>query len=245
MPFFTPSQEVVPSVNTHQMREVDRIAEEVYGLSIFQMMENAGRNVAQVTMQQLSNTADTVTILAGGGGNGGGGLCCARHLQNRGMRVHIVLDRPGQTLQGAAKTQWHILQSAGVRLTPVDQVTDVIQQSSVVVDAIIGYSLQGKPRETAAKLIQACNQSNASIISLDIPSGMNATTGETYGVVIHPDILMTLAAPKTGLSALTCPILLTDIGIPPQLYEQIGIMFPPVFRDGYLVPINFQDEVDR
>ena len=245
MPFITPNEKIAPSVNTDQMREIDRIAEEVYGLGVLQMMENAGRNLAQVVMEQLSNPADAVTILAGGGGNGGGGLCCARHLQNRGIHVHIVVDRPKHILRGVAKVQWHILQSASVTLTSVDQVTNVIQQSAVIVDAIIGYSLQGKLRDTAANLIRVCNQSNATTISLDVPSGMDATTGETYGAAIDPDILMTLAAPKTGLSALTCSILLADIGIPPQLYEQIGIVFPPVFRDGYLIPISFQDEVDR
>ena len=77
----------IPAVSESEMREVDRLAVEVYGLQILQMMENAGRNLAQVAMRKLSNQVGTITVLAGSGGNGGGGLSAARHLLNHGYQV--------------------------------------------------------------------------------------------------------------------------------------------------------------
>ena len=118
MIFRTEDGIVVPSVTADQMREVDRIATEEFGLGILQMMENAGRNLAENVIDLIGETGGDVAILAGGGGNGGGGLCCARHLHNRGFRVWVVLDRDEATLKGAARNQLRILQGAGVQ--PVD-----------------------------------------------------------------------------------------------------------------------------
>ena len=80
MTFRTEDGIVVPSVSVDQMQEVDRIAVEEFGLGILQMMENAGRNLAENVIDLIGETGGDVAILAGGGGNGGGGLCCARHL---------------------------------------------------------------------------------------------------------------------------------------------------------------------
>jgi NAD(P)H-hydrate epimerase len=83
---------VVPAVTAEQMREVDRIAVEEFGLGILQMMENAGRNLAENVLDMLDGARSEVAVLAGSGGNGGRGLCCARHLHNRGFQVWVVLD---------------------------------------------------------------------------------------------------------------------------------------------------------
>ena len=93
MTFWTKDGTFVPAVTADQMREVDRIAVEEFGLGILQMMENAGRNLAENVMGLLARTGGKVAIMAGSGGNGGGGLCSARHLHNRGFGVWLVLDR--------------------------------------------------------------------------------------------------------------------------------------------------------
>jgi NAD(P)H-hydrate epimerase len=90
----------VPALTAGQMREVDRIAVEEFGLGILQMMENAGRNLAQNVQDLLGDARGEVAILAGAGGNGGGGLCCARHLHNRDFQVWVVLDREEPRLPG-------------------------------------------------------------------------------------------------------------------------------------------------
>src|SRR5215831_10881703 len=104
----------VPAVTAEQMREIDRIAVEEFKLGILQMMENAGRTLAQHVLAMLGTATGDVTILAGGGGNGGGGLCCARHLHNHGVKVRIILDTTPDKLKEAPRIQFEILRAAGV-----------------------------------------------------------------------------------------------------------------------------------
>jgi NAD(P)H-hydrate epimerase len=94
---------IVPTVTAEQMRRIDGIAVQEFGIDLLQMMENAGRNLAQQAMDMLGSEPSKAPILiaAGAGGNGGGGLCCARHLHNRGCSVVILLDRDPDLFQGA------------------------------------------------------------------------------------------------------------------------------------------------
>ncbi len=124
MTFRTQEGIIVPAVTAEQMREVDRIAVEEFGLGILQMMENAGRNLAENVRDMLDGPEGEVTILAGSGGNGGGGLCCARHLRNHGFTVWVVLDREAERLAGAARHQFHILQAMGLQPTDFSQAAE-------------------------------------------------------------------------------------------------------------------------
>jgi NAD(P)H-hydrate epimerase len=242
--FLTEEGIPVPAVTAKQMREVDRIAVEEFGLGILQMMENAGRNLAGNVMDMLGRVSGEVTVLAGAGGNGGGGLCCARHLHNRGFSVSLVLDREPSALRGAAAHQFRILEAAGLRPVQASGVDEVIRRAGVVVDALIGYGLRGAPRGRPAELIELCNtlrvrrESASQVLSLDVPSGLNATTGETPGTVVRPDRTLTLALPKTGLHRVTGELYLADIGIPPEVYQPLGLTFEPVFQERFWVSLQ-------
>jgi NAD(P)H-hydrate epimerase len=242
--FWTEKGIPVPAVTAEQMREVDRIAVEEFGLGVLQMMENAGRNLAQNAMDMLGETDGEVTVLAGAGGNGGGGLCCGRHLHNRGFTVSLVLDREPSALRGAAAHQLRILQAAGLRPAQASGVEEAMRQAGVVVDALIGYSLRWAPRGRAAELIELCNtlrigrQQSPQVLSLDVPSGLNATTGETPGTVVRPDRTLTLALPKTGLHRITGELYLADIGIPPEVYQPLGLTFEPFFQERFWVSLQ-------
>ena len=233
--FRTEDSIVVPAVTAEQTREVDLLATEEFGLGILQMMENAGRTLAGNVMQMLGNTKGEVTVLAGSGGNGGGGLCCARHLHNRGFTVWVVLSKQAVTLTGAAANQLRILQAAGLQPVPPAQAEEMIRRAQVVVDALIGYSLRGAVRGRVAELIDLCNQHAARVLSLDVPSGLDATTGETAGVVVRPERTLTLALPKTGLRDVPGELYLADIGIPPELYQRLGLSVDPPFGKRYWV----------
>jgi NAD(P)H-hydrate epimerase len=224
------------------MREVDRIAVEDFGLGILQMMENAGRNLAGSVTEMLDGAFGEVAVLVGAGGNGGGGLCCARHLYNRGFKINLVLDREANVLRGAAANQLHILQAAGLGPVDAHQVRDVIGRAEVVVDALIGYSLRGAPRGRAAELIELGNQHAKQMLSLDVPSGLNATTGEAPGVVVRPTRTLTLALPKTGLALIPGDLYVADIGIPPEVYRPHGLSFEPFFGDQYWIRISTHKE---
>lgn len=214
---------------------MDRIAVEEFDLGILQMMENAGRNLAESVLDMLDGAKGKVTILAGSGGNGGGGLCCARHLHNRGFKVWIVLDREAATLTGAAGNQLQILQAAGLQPTDSSQAGEVLYRSQIVVDALIGYGLEGAPWGKTAQLIGMCNQHAERVLSLDVPSGLNATTGEVSGMVVHPERTLTLALPKTGLHNVLGDLYLADIGIPPEVFHRLGLSFEPLFKESYWV----------
>lgn len=238
MGFRTATGTPVPAVTTSQMREVDRVAVEVFGLGILQMMENAGRTLAE-HVQSMLEAHGPVVIVAGGGGNGGGGLCCARHLHNRGYRVHVVLDREPEMLRGPAAAQWRTLHTAGIRPARGEAAERVMHSAALIVDALIGYGLRSAPRPNAAHLIASMNRASARVISLDVPSGMDATSGRALGDMVQPDRVLTLALPKTGLSHLSVPLYLADIGIPPEVYEHVGIPYTPPFGHAWWVPLEY------
>lgn len=231
----------LPAVTAEEMREVDRVAVDEFGLGVLQMMENAGRSLATHAMEMLSEGAGRVAVLAGSGGNGGGGLCCARHLRNHGVGVDLVLDRPPARLAGAAASQFRVLAESGAKPVPEKDVPRAVGGAAVIVDALTGYGLKGAPRGRVAELIEIANQSGGRILSLDVPSGVNATTGDALGGAIRPERTLTLALPKTGLARVSSELYVADIGIPAEVYERLGIQVGPFFGDRYSVRVNACD----
>ncbi|WP_435197374.1 NAD(P)H-hydrate epimerase [Natronomonas sp. EA1] len=218
-----------------EMRDVDRVAVEDVGLQLLQMMENAGRILAWHVRDVRESD---VVVIAGNGGNGGGGLTCARHLANRGVPVRVVLDRPSEELSGAAAHQYHILDEMGVSVTSgVESLADVAERTTIV-DALIGYGLSGDIRPPADAYIARMNGLSGPTVSLDVPSGIDATTGETLGEAVAPARTVTLALPKAGLDAPTGELYLADISIPRIVYDRLGIEYEPPFGDDDWVPLE-------
>jgi NAD(P)H-hydrate epimerase len=240
MEFRTEAGHSVPAITAAQMREVDRVAVEDFGLGILQMMENAGRNLAGNVMEMLGSAAGRVVVLAGAGGNGGGGIACARHLHNRGFDVAIVLDREAAALTGAPAAQLAILTAAGLMPADPGEAPGLVLGADLVVDALIGYSLTGAPRGRAAELIALCNASARRVLALDVPSGLDATTGAAPGAVVRPDRTLTLALPKTGLARVPGDLYLADIGIPPEVYARLGVALAPFFGSAYWLRLESQ-----
>ncbi len=223
----------LPVVSAKQMREVDRIMVENLGITLLQMMENAGRNLADFVQQRHHPTS--VVVLAGGGGNGGGGMVAARHLSNRGVNVTAVLSKPADALVGAAATQLGILQAMEVAVS-TDFPADYAPADHVVIDSLVGYSLRGAPSGRTAELIAWANGQNSPVISLDVPSGLDSTTGETPGAVVTAEATLTIAAPKTGLrdASSAGEVYLTDISVPTAVWRQLGFDVATLFVDGPL-----------
>lgn len=240
--FLTEAGIDIPAVDEAQMRAVDRIAVEDFGLGILQMMENAGRSLALSALAMAgTGGGKSITVVAGNGGNGGGGLSAARHLHNHGYQVQVILTKPVSEYSNAAGAQLSILLNSGLNPIPMKEATQVIANSKLILDALIGYSLKGPPGRTALEFIRSINQSAGRVLSLDLPSGVNATNGETPGEHIRADQTLTLALPKPGLSHPdTGEIILADIGIPPQVYQQIGIHFDPFFKGKHLLKLSVQ-----
>lgn len=184
--FVTEQGADVPAVDSAQMREVDRIAVEETGPNLYQMMENAGRNLALLAIQLLDERWQQaeVLVLAGSGGNGGGGICAARHLANRNVKVAVCLAEPA-TLRGVPEFQRKILQSTSAEEISLDQIKN--QQPDLVLDALIGYGLKAAPKGRVAELIASTASWRAPVLALDVPSGVDATSGQTPGVLSARD----------------------------------------------------------
>lgn len=227
--FRTASGRDVTAVTAEEMRAVDRVAVEEVGLALLQMMENAGRALAWHVRDVRTDARDAV-VVAGSGGNGGGGMACARHLVNRGMSVQVVTVSPPGELTGAAAHQHEILEEMAV---PVSTDSGYLSESEgvVVVDALVGYGLNGELRAPASDFVDAMNRHRGSVVSLDVPSGLDATTGETLGTSVTPDRTVTLALPKTGLDAVEGELFLADIGIPSTVYDRLDVEYGTPFGD--------------
>src|SRR5215469_6878897 len=235
--FFTDSNNKVPALTTAQMREVDRIAMQETGPNLFQMMENAGRNLAEMALERLGRDwqKERVIVLAGTGGNGGGGITAARHLANRGAQVELCLAVTDK-LSEVASWQRRVFQSTSgkeVQFRCLDSAP-----VHLILDALIGYSLQTAPQGLFAELIRWANTTRAPIISLDVPSGVDSTTGATPGEFIRPSWTMTLALPKSGLArAEVGELILADIGIPEETFRRASVSYSSPFGNRFRVPL--------
>lgn len=219
----------ISAVTSEQMRQVDRIAVDEFGLQLLQMMENAGRALAEVALKLFHPRA--ATIVAGPGGNGGGGLAAARHLVNRGVRTDVCLLQPESEMSAESAAQAGILSAMGVGTL------EEVGSPDLVVDAIFGYGLNRAPTGRAKSLIEQINQSDASVLSLDVPSGLDATTGDAPGAIVMADATLTLALPKRGLvgAEQAGALYLADISIPAAVYERVGIEIRSIFDRSQIV----------
>ena len=235
----------LPYLTREQMERVDHLMIDVYGIQLLQMMENAGRHLADLARGRfLGGTCvgRHDVVLAGRGGNGGGAMVSARHLANRGGMVTVSLTREPEAYGGIPAHQLEILRKAGVR---VAYAADLGQDlcCDLVVDGLIGYSLSGAPRGTTAEMIGWANAQDAPILSLDTPSGVDVTTGEVYTPAIQACATMTLALPKVGLKAPVAQsfvgeLYLADISVPPVLYGRMGLAPGPIFAESAILRIS-------
>ena len=238
--FRTAAGDPVTAVTAAEMTAVDRVAVEEFGLGIVQMMEHAGRTLSRTA---LESDADRITVVAGGGGNGGGGLACARHLAARDRLHRVVLDRSPGEYEGAPATQLRLLEEMAIDFvdaaaTSGDSATAAITDADRIIDALIGYGLAGAPRGVAAELIAAIESAPGPVTALDVPSGIDATTGEAAGAVVTPETTVTLALPKTGMAPLNGRLVCADLGIPAAVYEAAGIDYEHPFGDQFSVELT-------
>jgi len=172
----------VPSITAAQMAEVDRIMTHDLGVDLLQMMENDGRHLADLARRRLLDgdaSGQHIVVLAGLGGNGGGALCGARRLHGWGAHVQVLLAGEEGALAPATGRQLDILRRLGIPILGAAAAGD-LGRSALVIDGLIGYGLAGAPRGALADLILWANGHGAPILALDVPSGLDATTGAIH-----------------------------------------------------------------
>ncbi len=231
----------IPYLTTEQMAEVDRIAVEEVGILLVQMMENAGRSLAELARRMLGGDLSKrrIAILCGSGNNGGGGMVAARNLHNWGARIQIELAVDLSQLKDAPAHQRRILQAMGLTgETDID-----LSEADLILDTMIGYGIRGDPHDRIAGLIDLANQSAKPVLALDVPSGLDATSGLPGNPCIQAAATLTLALPKVGFrrpSAMPYvgELYLADIGIPPEIYRRLGLEIQSPFIEESIVKIE-------
>ncbi|MFQ5479659.1 MAG: NAD(P)H-hydrate dehydratase [Thermodesulfobacteriota bacterium] len=213
------------------MRAMDERALSEYAMKGLQLMENAGRSVAEVVLRELASKGGEVrrvAIICGKGNNGGDGFVCARHLQNAGVEVTVFsLTRPGN-FKGDSGVNVRCWQKMGGAVNCLKSSADLTKQISsmrhahVVVDAVLGTGLTSAVEGFYGEVLEFINTVKGTVISIDVPSGMNATTGEVDGAAVRAGITVTMALPKLGFylapgSGLTGRVEVADIGMPASM----------------------------
>lgn len=237
-------KELIPIIDTEQMIEVDRLMTDCYGISLKQMMENAGRNLALLVRKNLDGhiNGKKICVIVGNGNNGGGGLVAARHLSNWGAEVTVLVATPTAKFKPVPELQLETIRHLPVSVVFAGSNTDFIDWCScqLVIDAIWGYGLNRKPEGLAAEIIERINSLDCPVVSLDAPSGLHTTQGVISDTVVRADATLSLALPKTGLVAKNVSeyvgnLFLADISVPPILYCQLGLKVDFLFEKNPII----------
>ena len=212
-------------VTTEQMREIDRRAIHEIGIPGIALMESAGRRVFEESTTMVAATEGDVIVLCGKGNNGGDGFVVARHLLNNAYDVEVHLVGKAGEIAGDAATNLAVLQHMGIAVHElhkqhdVSAVTPALGGAALLIDALLGTGLRGEVRGLYAALISAVNGSQARVLSVDIPSGLNADTGEPLGAAVRAEKTVTFQYPKRGFKnplarEFLGELVVADIGIP-------------------------------
>lgn len=207
-------------VTANEMKEIDRIAIDRYGIPGLVLMERAGLSVASKIREFYS--LGKIVVLCGGGNNGGDGIVTARNLHNWGYRVKILMFTKKEHLSHDCKTQLKIAEKMNISIEFRESLYKEDIHGGVIVDAIFGTGLSKPVTEKLAKVFSFLNGSDSPVVSIDIPSGISADTGEIFGEAIKADYTITFGMPKRGHylypgAEYTGRLFIEDIGFPATL----------------------------
>ena len=216
-----------------EMREVDRLTAEKHSVPMLALMENAGKSVADFIQSRFGRTQmRRVAVLCGKGNNGGDGFVAARYLLQYDARVSVyLLGDPAEVKGEAAANLKHWQSKQEFFAGPPSQQPNWpgFQPGEIIVDALLGTGVRGPVAGALAEVIEAVNRRppGCFVVAIDIPSGLNADTGEAPGPVVRADYTVTFTAPKVGLVLREGPrhtgeLIVREIGSPPSLIEDVG-----------------------
>jgi len=219
------------SLTRAEVREVDRLAIQEYGVPGVVLMENAGAGAARLI--EAAGVDGPVVIVCGKGNNGGDGFVISRHLDAAGHAVRILLACERDAISGDARVNLEIVERSGLEITSLatadqDQWEARLAGASWIVDALLGTGASGAPSGAVAKAIAAMNAMRArggvKVFAVDVPSGMDCDTGVPLGACVRADMTATFVAPKRGFeapsaAAMTGSVHVVSIGAPRAVLE--------------------------
>lgn len=200
-------QESMRVTTSTEMREIDRIADEEYGIAPEILMENAGRSAAQILLESYPSAGSETEILvfAGSGNNAGDAFVTARRLIGLGKRVRVFYIEPSHKYPPSVERNFQILKKLGAKLAPIDQIGSVeafLAQAPgpfTVVDGLLGTGLKGDLEGLYADVVEVLNRMKArEVVSLDIPTGVSGDTGVIHGNAVQASLTVSFGFPKLG-----------------------------------------------
>ena len=230
------------ALTSAEMREVDRLTTERYGIPSLQLMENAGTQFCDFVRSSYGDVAAShAAILCGKGNNGGDGFVMARLLQEKGLKPLVYLFAEGKTVRGDAAENFERLKQSGARIQEITSLAHwqttraEVAKSHVIVDALLGTGLKGKVEGLIASVIEDINKISRDatslqpegVVAVDTPSGLPSDGESSEGPIIRAHATVTFTAPKIGQlvspDSTCCGRLhVRDIGSPTQLIEELG-----------------------
>ncbi len=215
------------------VRDLDRRAIEEHGIPSFTLMENAGREAAREVLA-LRRAAGPVVVLCGPGNNGGDGLVVARTLLHRDVPVEVAfVGAREQLAAGSADVQlnlalWRDVGGEVAVCTTAEEVAERARswsEASVLVDALFGTGLSRPLASPWTDAVRAVEAAGVPVLSIDLPSGLDADTGEVLGAAVRADVTVTFLAPKLGFQLREGPrlagrVLVAEIGVPKRYLEE-------------------------
>lgn len=221
-------------LNREQSRRVDVLAVERYGMTGLVLMENAGRGAAEIVAGILgaAKPNQPVVICCGRGNNGGDGFVMARHLDNRGVAVRVLLFCDPTKLTGDAAVNYEIARRASLAIEAFSDDVDTarlaerLADASCVVDALLGTGATGEPRAPYDQVIDAINAQSAPIVAVDLPSGLDCDTGQAAKHTVRAHHTITFVAVKPGFfteagKQYVGELHVVDIGVPRKLLLEL------------------------
>ncbi|MBN1213442.1 MAG: NAD(P)H-hydrate epimerase, partial [candidate division Zixibacteria bacterium] len=218
-------------VTSAQMRAVDREAIENQGIPGPELMEHAGRGIAEGILENLIENPDetTAVIFCGKGNNGGDGFVIGRYLHQAGVNVVIFYIGSPDKMSPDARLNFDRAGKLGLDLFEVKSIEELPEEldCDIIVDAVFGTGFEGVPRGLTKDLIEYINWQDAHIVAVDMPSGLNADNGQHEGAVVAADYTFTLCLPKYGLylspgRELSGTVETVPIGVPDEIIEKFN-----------------------
>ena len=214
------------------MRLIDEKTVSEYGIPSLILMENAGSACAREAARLAGRRGKKITVLSGKGNNGGDGFVAARHLHNQRFHVAVFFFQKPSQIKPDPLTNFNILRKMGAPLIDCSKkvswkkLKDCLAHSDVIVDALFGTGLSKPLADPFRQVVEVLNAARRPVVSVDIPSGLDADTGEVMGAAVRAERTVTLGFPKRGFRSkkagcYTGKVIVADISIPKEVLENV------------------------
>lgn len=210
-----------------EMKKLDIRAVEEYGIAELILMENAGNSIFYVIKNEFKIKNKKFLILCGQGNNGGDGMVLARKILSNKGDVKLILVSDEKKLKGITRKNYEILKKTKIDIQnkpSLKNIKSLINKSDIIVDGLLGTGLKGNLKGLYKDVIHLLNKSNKTVVSIDIPSGINGDTGDVMCIAVRSNLTVTFGLPKIGNllypGAYYCgKLIVSHISFPPSLYE--------------------------